>query len=67
MELTIKGDVQAMHLEEDDVVVISTYQSYSEAQIQRLIAIWQEATGFPNRVVVLVNGDFVVKVRRPIL
>jgi hypothetical protein len=68
VELTIKGGVETLHLEPGDVVVITLegeegedlYPSLTEALAEQ----WKEATGLPNRVVVVSSGLTVTKLER---
>ena len=64
IELDIKGEVKALRLGPQDVVIITIDQMVSQAELMRINQMWQQATGLPNRVLVLVKG-MDVKVVKP--
>ena len=62
--LKIVGEVKSLHIQSpDDVIVLKVEVPVSMAEIQRLIALWKEASCLPNNVVCLVKGVDVDVVR----
>ena len=62
--LKIIGEVQSLHITSPaDVIVLKVAFPVSREEVERVIAMWQSASGLPNPVVCLVKGVDVSVVR----
>ena len=52
----IGGEIKKLNVGPNDVVVIETAAEYTADEIRQLMQLWREASGLPNRVVILSNS-----------
>jgi len=55
-ELKLVGEVRTLRVEPTDVIIIEADMAVSAEETQQLIRLFQEATGLPNRVMVLCHA-----------